>query len=84
MFIKTRLYLSYGAFKHLPRRKYSDKVLWNKAFNIHIQKIMDISVEFHQWFTNSLMESWLHMQVNLLLLSQGQELIRKQVLITNN
>ena len=54
--------MAYGDYKNLARRRASDTVLCDHAFNIaKIQNMMDINVGLFQWFINFLIKSLLAM-----------------------
>ena len=58
--------MGYGRFKDLTRRKASDKIWRDKALQLQkIRNIMDINVDFLQWFTIYVL---LRVQINLLAL----------------
>ena len=49
--------MAYGDYKDLARRRASDTVLYDHAFNIaKIQNMMDINVGLFQWFINFLIK----------------------------
>ena len=63
--------MAYGDFKDLPRRTASDKVLLNKTFNIaKYSKYDGYQRGPGSTFTNILIKSPHHLQINLLLAEQ--------------
>ena len=58
--------MAYGDFKDLARRTASYKVLRDEAFNIaKILNMINIKEGWFLWFTNVLIKSLLHLQINL-------------------
>ena len=58
--------MAYGDFKDLTRRTAFDKILRYEAFNIgKIQNMMDMNVEFLQWFIHFLIKKLMLEQLKM-------------------